>query len=296
MATAMMLLGGCTNSDESISSPPPTTATIDHPADQVALAKVKLIGGPGELPEFEFTPPLSVTAPVARVVQPGSGTVVEPGNAIIVAIATVDGSDGSPQGDSYSGIPEMLMVDEENIPEALLDLLIGEQVGARLLYAEPATQDVTVMHAFEILLVLPVLEQAEGKAAAPVDGLPVVTVDADGHPTLEPIDGPPPTELVAQPLIVGEGERMLADSWLVLHETSWLWDGTSLSSSRDIGAPRVLLLTDALDGWQQGLEGQTVGSRMLLIVPPELALGDEAADDIPAGSTLVSVVDILAGI
>lgn len=50
-----------------------------------------------------------------------------------------------------------------------------------------------------------------------------------------------------------------------------------------------------IDGWQQGLTGQTVGSQVLLIVPSDLGYGDAGSGDtIPGDATLVFVVDILA--
>lgn len=50
-----------------------------------------------------------------------------------------------------------------------------------------------------------------------------------------------------------------------------------------------------IEGWSQGLAGQTVGSQVLLIVPSDLGYGDSGSGDtIPGGATLVFVVDILA--
>lgn len=47
-------------------------------------------------------------------------------------------------------------------------------------------------------------------------------------------------------------------------------------------------------GWKQGLAGHTVGSQVLLVVPPDLGYGNKDSGKIPANSTLVFVVDILA--
>ena len=49
-----------------------------------------------------------------------------------------------------------------------------------------------------------------------------------------------------------------------------------------------------IDGWIKGLVGQTVGSQVLLVIPPDLAYGATEQGTIPANSTLVFVVDILA--
>ena len=40
--------------------------------------------------------------------------------------------------------------------------------------------------------------------------------------------------------------------------------------------------------------GVPVGSRVLLVIPPDLAYGDEKKDKIPPNSTLTFVVDVLA--
>ena len=53
-------------------------------------------------------------------------------------------------------------------------------------------------------------------------------------------------------------------------------------------------LSGVIPGWTQGLAGQTVGSQVLLVIPPDLGYGDQASGSIPANSTLVFVVDILA--
>ncbi|MCI6773963.1 MAG: FKBP-type peptidyl-prolyl cis-trans isomerase, partial [Bifidobacterium pseudolongum] len=49
-----------------------------------------------------------------------------------------------------------------------------------------------------------------------------------------------------------------------------------------------------IQGWTEGLRGKKVGSQVLLVVPPDLGYGDKEQGEIPANSTLVFVVDILA--
>ena len=50
---------------------------------------------------------------------------------------------------------------------------------------------------------------------------------------------------------------------------------------------------NVIPGWDKGLVGKKVGSRVLLVVPPADGYGDRAQAKIPANSTLVFVVDIL---
>jgi len=43
----------------------------------------------------------------------------------------------------------------------------------------------------------------------------------------------------------------------------------------------------------KALDGQKEGARVMIISPPELGYGSSARADIPAGPTLVFVVDVL---
>jgi peptidylprolyl isomerase len=66
--------------------------------------------------------------------------------------------------------------------------------------------------------------------------------------------------------------------------------GTGQPTTFGIGSGQVI------KGWDQGLDGVPVGSRVVLEIPPELAYGADGSPDsgIPANATLVFVIDILA--
>ncbi|MCL1898457.1 MAG: FKBP-type peptidyl-prolyl cis-trans isomerase, partial [Micrococcales bacterium] len=61
------------------------------------------------------------------------------------------------------------------------------------------------------------------------------------------------------------------------------------------GHPEVVRLSDAIDGWQEGLGGQSIGSQVMLIVPPTKAFGAKGTEKVPPDATLVYIIDILAG-
>ncbi len=124
-------------------------------------------------------------------------------------------------------------------------------------------------------------------------GLPSVVRAPDGRPGITVPGGEPPAELVTQVLIRGDGEPVTAQNGFRVHYTGVLWaSGKVFDSSWDTGAARFTLQS-LVPGVSQALEGQTVGSQVLVIVPPELGYGDEARGSIPGGSTLVFVFDIL---
>jgi peptidylprolyl isomerase len=131
----------------------------------------------------------------------------------------------------------------------------------------------------------------------PVEGLPTVELAEDGAPTITVPDTEPPTELVAQPLIEGEGAEVEAGQRITVHYTGVLWDdGETFDSSWERGSPATFDIgTGAvIPGWDEGLVGQTVGSQVLLVVPPDKGYPEGSPDgSIEAGDTIVFVVDIL---
>lgn len=298
LAASLLLLAACSDgggaddsASPSASASAPATASA---ADVAALEGVTLTGEAGQEPSFEFEQPFTVSAPVARVASPGEGDTIAEGDLVTVNLTAVSGEDGSSQGSTYGAEPQQYLADATALPEVMLDELVGQQVGARVLYAEPST-DLTLVWAFEVVSTEAVPTRAEGTAVTDIpEGLPTVTLDEDGAPSIEPVDGDAPTELVVQPLIQGAGAAVEAGATVTIQYTGWLWDGTQFDSSWDRGAPATFPLTNLIEGWQQGIAGQPVGSQVLLVVPPELGYGDQESGSIPAGSTLVFVVDILA--
>jgi peptidylprolyl isomerase len=97
----------------------------------------------------------------------------------------------------------------------------------------------------------------------------------------------------------GSGEPPKQGDGLNAHYTGTLEDGTQFDTSRD-GNPFVFLLGDdpaIIEGWHQGFATMREGGQRKLIIPPELAYGEEGSGDgtIPANATLtfdVELVDI----
>jgi peptidylprolyl isomerase len=257
---------------------------------------VTITGDLGAVPTFDFEQPFTVSAPVARVSDPGTGADIAADQLVTMHVAAVSGEDGSSVGTTYGSTPQAYVVDDTTLPQVMLDALVGAQVGVRILYATPgtSTDSPSQIWSLEVTSAQDVPARAEGTAVAPAEGLPTITLDEDGAPSITPVTTDAPTELVVQPLIQGAGATVSADQTVVVNYTGWLWDGTQFDSSWESGSPMATPLANLIPGWSQGLAGQTVGSQVLLIIPPDLGYGETAQGSIPANSTLVFVVDILA--
>jgi peptidylprolyl isomerase len=300
LAVSLLLVSACgSDSPDSDASPSasqaPSAGATASAEDVAALEAVTVTGEPGAEPTFEFEQPFTVSAPVARTVTPGAGETVAEGHLVEVNIAAVSGADGSTLGGTYGVSPESYVAEAGSLPDALLAEVLGAQVGARLLYAEPGDGGSRLL-AVEIMGTQAVPTRAEGTAVTDLPaGLPTVTLAEDGEPSIETVDGEPPAELVAQPLIQGAGPVVEAGQTLTVQYTGWLWDGTAFDSSWERGASATFPLGNVIPGWQQGLAGQAVGSQVLLVIPPDLGYGEQGSPpNIPGGSTLIFVVDILA--
>ncbi len=124
-------------------------------------------------------------------------------------------------------------------------------------------------------------------------GLPTVVRAPDGHPGLIIPDGQPPADLVVQTLKKGDGEKVTGDQPVRVHYTGVVWGEDQPFDTTWDGEAASLTLDSVVPGFAQALEGQTVGSQVLAVIPPDQGYGDQEQSGIPAGSTLVFVIDIL---
>ena len=306
-AVAALLFAGCSSADPDAS--PSASPTVDAEAAALqaeanaALEKVNWTDGEDGVPVLEFDKPFSVGTTAARLIADGDGEEIKADQIVTLAYTVTDGADGTVAYSTYEegGSPEAVTLSEFQIDPVLIDLLVGAHVGADFLYAAVDNSTETpssVIMAVTVTSAITPLTRAEGTAVTPPAGLPVVTLDDNGAPSVEILDTAATAELVAQPLIKGEGDVVEEGDTITAHYTSWLWDDASepFDSSWESGTPmsRALAKGSLIDGWVEGLVGQTVGSQVLLVIPSDLAYGDEGTSGIPGGATLVFVVDILA--
>ncbi|MFG2513634.1 FKBP-type peptidyl-prolyl cis-trans isomerase [Streptomyces sp. NPDC048584] len=140
---------------------------------------------------------------------------------------------------------------------------------------------------------------AKGTDVAQDDtALPKVGTNTDGKaPSIEVPDEDAPKKLVSSYVIEGDGEKVAADSSVLVQYKGVLWDGgKEFDSTYARGQLTSFSLQQVVKGWAQGLTGKKVGSRVLIVIPPELGYGDNPpqGSGIKKDSTLVFSVDILA--
>lgn len=125
--------------------------------------------------------------------------------------------------------------------------------------------------------------------------LPTVTRAANGAPAVDFAGAEKVEGLGVDVLERGTGAEVAEGQNITVHYTGWLWDGAQFDSSWDRGEPISFVIAHGslIAGWVDGLVGLPVGSKVLLVIPPESAYGFSDMGPIPGGSTLVFAIDIL---
>lgn len=93
----------------------------------------------------------------------------------------------------------------------------------------------------------------------------------------------------------GEGPEVSAGDRVQVYYDGYLKNGELFDSSFNNGQMLPVQVGQGMviDGWDEGLQGMKKGGERVLIIPPELAYGDQARGDvIPANATLIFNVRI----
>jgi FKBP-type peptidyl-prolyl cis-trans isomerase len=113
----------------------------------------------------------------------------------------------------------------------------------------------------------------------------------------------PTAKLKWKDLVVGKGEAATASSTVsVLYVGVRYADGKQFDVSWNKASPATFRLNKVVKGFKQGIGGNDevpamkVGGRRLLILPAELAYGENGTPDgsIPPNASIVFVIDLLA--
>jgi len=193
--------------------------------------------------------------------------------------------------------------------------LIGQKVGSRVLavippadgYGTTGNSQLGITATTTLVFVIDVLKSYSDTAAATGTqvsngggDLPTVSAKAASAPTLAFSSTKPPSGLVAKTLIKGSGPKVVKGEFVIAQYTGYIWRtkavfGSSWSSGSPFGFVIGASPEQVIPGWDKGLEGQTVGSRVILSIPPAEGYGSAGNSDagIKGTDSLVFVVDIV---
>lgn len=311
-AVALLLLAGCAASPTEPDAAPGATRELRCLPPGSASASVEVADGAvGEDPAITVPAGITVTASERTVLVEGTGAEVVAGDRLRVAMAIHRGSDGSELDsfgfDAESGLQYFPLAHGSALPgfvDALACLRIGTRAVAVLspqdAFGASGQPEIGIGPNESMVLVFEVVgkeaTRADGEPQAPVPGLPTVVLADDGAPTVTIPEGAPPAGLQVAVLQRGAGAVVSADDALMLHYQGVIWrTGQVFDQSWGRGVA-TFRLAQLVAGFTQGVAGQTVGSQLLIVIPPELGYGPQGGNanvGIEADDTIVFVVDVL---
>ena len=243
----------------------------------------------------------------------GEGSELTADGAALYRFVIAHGETGDTVASNYQdNSPQQLLMAEEQ--EVITTAVEGKTIGSRVVLAMPVTEllgeqgapQVGLEPDDDLVMVIDLVEESEapeppldgpeGESVEPPADAPKV-VEEDGVVTgIDFSDAPKqaPTEFEVIPLVEGTGEKVQADSSVTIDYFGVVWGGDKPFDESYSGEPATFELTGLIKGWQKGLKGVPVGSRVMLIIPSELGYGEQGSPpDIPGGATLVFVIDVL---
>jgi peptidylprolyl isomerase len=269
------------------------------------LDAVTVTGEYGEAPKVTVKKPWAIDKTRTKVLTPSKGAVVKAGQTVEVNYYGVDGRTGETFDESFSrGTPIAFSLAQ--VVPGFSKGLVGQRQGSRVVIAMPGSDgydasggnpqagiEVGDTLVFVVDLVTVQLDGPAGDAVKPKAGLPTVT-EKGGAPEISVPKSDPPKTLQVQPLIRGKGKKV-GENDQVTFDYRWVrWSDGKLLEESYSSQPATAALSGLLPGMVKGLTGQTVGSRVLLVIPPAEGYPDgNPTPSVAPQETLVMVVDIL---
>ena len=280
------------------------------PNDDLSGVKYNLKSATAE-PEVSFATPFAASTPTAHVIETGNGESLNDGDFVLVEAAVFNGANGKVAGSTYSSEPILLPINDQlkqaapEVYEKLKEIKVGGSFSysTNILQQRTASGTPTASTAspgtatnVEVYTVKAKLPKYATGTAQPADpSLPSFTLDeSTGKAEIKlPDTKQDVTELTAKTLIEGEGAEVKeTDTVYVRYIGVQYSDGKVVDGNYDAATPMGISLQGVIKGWTQGLKGKKVGSRVELVIPADLAYGNDTGGSKPSG-TLVFVVDIL---
>lgn len=309
-AVAMALVGCTTSSDGSSNS-------CDVAPQGENSAKIVVSGELGKAPTVKFPTPLTTKKTERSVIIEGKGKVAKAGGVATVQYSVYNATTGKQvDATEYTkeGAVEFPLDDSKLLPgivKAVECASAGTRVAAVIppedAFKDAGSSDFGIGATDSLVFVIdvtsvsapkkttPPLPKADGEAQPAPAGFPTVDLADNGEPTVTIPDAAPPADLSIAVLKKGDGAVVPKASDVVLHYVGINWNTKKIfDSSWPKGQPATFNTSQVITGFGKAVEGQTVGSQVIVIVPPAEGYGPEGnGPDIGGTDTLVFVVDIL---
>jgi FKBP-type peptidyl-prolyl cis-trans isomerase len=303
---ASLLLVGCS------SSKPAAKATA--PSDKTNLA-VTVTGAFGMSPKVTIPKAKADNTLTVKTLIKGNGPALTKSDSLAANFVLYfwNGATSTLKADTYTSNPAVI---GGTMLPGLESALIGKKAGSRVLAVIPPADGfgssgnssegiggkdtlvfvIDLMSTFNTTSV-PGKQTSNGGGSLPTVNPPKT---AAAGPTITiNTKATPPKTLQTKTIIKGTGAVVKKGEEIAVQYNGYIWrTGASFQSSWSENTPFTTVIGEGqvIPGWDTGLVGQTVGSRVLLVIPPADGYGSagQSQAGIKGTDTLVFVIDILA--
>jgi peptidylprolyl isomerase len=309
---AVAVLAGCASSSSSSGASASASSSASSSAD--TYSSVNATGTFGTTPTVTIPDVKGTGSLYTKTLIQGSGAKLTTTQSLLGDFVLYDWSGKTHKllGSTYSeGVPTLFT---GTLLPGLETALIGQKVGSRVLAVIPPKDafgttgnstigvgaNDTVIFVVDMLKTFDNTAGVSGKQTSDGGGsLPTVTAGAAGKgPTITIPNTAAPKTLQVKTLIKGTGAVVKKGQYLVVqytgvnYRTKKVFDS---SWSRSEPWATVIGEGQVIPGWDTGLVGQTVGSRVLLVIPPKDGYGSAGSSSagIKGTDTLVFAIDII---
>lgn len=280
------------------------------------LSSVTIEGKQGEEPEVTFDGRLDGSKEESEVLVEGDGETVADGDTVSANWWIGNGFTEEEAQSTYTkdGATQSVELSEEILP-FLREAMIGHKVGDRVAlltsaedaYGESGNPTIGIGNKDSVLVVVdimgrsktvPALDGPQGEDKQPASWAPTL-IEKDGVITgLDFTNAHQPTgKLIATTLVKGDGAKVKAGQTLTVDYLGQVYDAKEPFDESYSGEPAEFPIGvgQVIKGWDERLVGRTVGSRVILEIPPADGYGKTGNEQagIKGTDTLFFVVDIL---
>jgi peptidylprolyl isomerase len=275
--------------------------------------RIKVNGAFGAKPSIRFRAPLKVPASSSWVGEVGAGDKVGDQATVILELTMANGRTGKTAISTLDAGQRPLEVQlGDQVFRSLAQALVGKPAHSRVVVASTAADaygengapqldisggDPVVMVA-DILATDPtsLLHSPTGTTMATPSTAPRI-LEKDGVPASLDFAGTrKPKKLVVVPLREGTGPVVASPDRVAVNFLVQVWNGKRPAQETYSKEPTIVSVgtgAGVIKAWDRALVGEKEGARVMIISPPDLGYGKAAQPQIPANSTLVSIIDVL---
>jgi peptidylprolyl isomerase len=287
----------------------------DSESGGASLSSVTIEGKQGEEPKVTFDGRLDGSKAETEVVIEGDGETVADGDTVSSNFWIGNGFTEEEATSTFDQDAPQSVELTADVLKPLREAMIGHKVGDRVAvltsaedaYGEAGNPQIGIGNKDAVLFVVdilgradtvPALDGPQGEEKTPAGWAPTL-IEKDGVITgLDFTDAHEPTgKLIATTLVKGDGAVVKKGQTLTVDYLGQVYDAEAPFDESYSKEPAEFPIGvgSVIDGWDQRLVGRTIGSRVILEIPPAQGYGKEGNEQagIKGTDTLFFVIDIL---